>query len=160
MKGHPEIIKQLNEALALEISAVNQYQLHSCLTESWGYTKLAEIERKEATEEMKHVDRIVKRITFLEGYPNLEFPAPLRIGKNLREVLECDLKSEYGARESYLKSWEICSKLSDHVSKKLFDELLEDEENHIDFLETQIQLLNTIGEERYSQLSVSFSELE
>ncbi|ENN93532.1 bacterioferritin [Bartonella bovis] len=160
MKGHPEIIKQLNEALTLEISAVNQYQLHSCLTESWGYAKLAEIERKEATEEMKHVDRIVKRITFLEGHPNLEFSAPLRIGRNLREVLECDLKSEYDAREAYLKSREICSKLSDHVSKKLFDELLEDEENHIDFLETQIQLLNTIGEERYSQLSVSFSELE
>lgn len=159
MKGHPTIIEQFNAALALELGAVNQYLLHSCLIENWGYRKLAKIEHKESLEEMGHIDKIVKRIIFLEGRPNLQTPAPLRIGQNLREVLECDLASEYDARELYLKSREICAKLSDHVSKKLFDELLEDEENHIDFLETQLQLLNTIGEERYSQLNADIPDL-
>ncbi|MCZ2328350.1 bacterioferritin [Bartonella sp. F02] len=160
MKGHPTIIDLFNEALALELSAVNQYLLHSCLIENWGFTKLAKLERRESIEEMAHVDKIIKRIIFLEGRPNLETLAPLRIGKNLREILECDLASEHDARELYIKSRETCAKLSDHISKKLFDELLEDEENHIDFLETQIQLLNTIGEEKYSQLNADVPEFK
>ncbi|ATO57267.1 bacterioferritin [Bartonella sp. 1-1C] len=160
MKGHSQVIEQLNKALSLELSAVNQYLLHSSLIENWGYIKLAKIERKESIEEMEHVDKLIKRITFLEGHPNIQTSEPLRIGKNLKDILECDLASEYEAREFYLKSREICAKLSDHVSKKLFDELLEDEENHIDFLETQLQLFKTMGEEKYSQLNASSAECE
>lgn len=155
MKGHAKVIERLNEALFLELGAVNQYWLHYRLTEDWGYTQLAKKERAESIEEMEHADKLIKRIIFLEGHPNLQTLAPLRIGQNIKEVLECDLAGEYEARESYRKSREICAELSDHVSKKLFDELLEDEEGHIDFLETQLELLNKIGEERYGQLNAA-----
>jgi len=153
MKGDAKVIERLNEALFLELAAVNQYWLHYRLTEDWGYTKLARKEREESIEEMNHVDKIAKRIIFLEGHPNMQTLAPLRIGQTVKEVLECDLKAEYEARDSYRKSREICAELSDHISKQLFDELLADEEEHIDFLETQLELLSRIGDERYGQLN-------
>jgi len=153
MKGEPRIIERLNEALFLELGAVNQYWLHYRLLDDWGYKKLAKKEREESIEEMHHADRIIERIIFLEGHPNLQKVGPLRIGQNVKEVLEADLAGEYDARTSYKKSREICHEIGDYVTMKLFEELLADEEGHIDFLETQIDLLNTIGEEKYGQLN-------
>ncbi len=155
MKGDTRVIERLNEALFLELGAVNQYWLHYRLLEDWGYTKLARKERAESIEEMQHADRLVQRIIFLEGHPNLQSVAPLRIGQTVREVLEADLAGEYDARTSYKLSREICQEVGDYVSMNLFDALLEDEEGHIDFLETQLELLGKIGEERYALLNAA-----
>jgi len=153
MKGEKQVIERLNEALFLELGAVNQYWLHYRLLDDWGYTRLAKKEREESIEEMNHADKIIQRIIFLEGHPNLQSLAPLRIGQNVKEVLEADLAGEYDARTSYKKSREICQELGDYVTMKLFEDLLKDEEGHIDFLETQIQLFNDIGEAKYGQLN-------
>jgi bacterioferritin len=153
VKGEAQVIERLNEALFLELGAVNQYWVHYRLLSDWGFQKLAAKERAESIEEMHHADRLIERIIFLEGHPNLQRVAPLRIGQNIKEVLEADLAGEYDARTAYKKSRELCADLGDYVSKELFDELLKDEEGHIDFLETQLQLLNTIGVERYGQLN-------
>jgi bacterioferritin len=153
MKGEKRIIERLNEALFLELGAVNQYWLHYRLLEDWGLTKLAKKERAESIEEMQHADKLVARIIFLEGHPNLQSVSPLRIGQNVREVLEADLAGEYDARTSYKKSREICQEEGDYVSMKLFEELLADEEGHIDFLETQLQLLESIGDKKYVALN-------
>ena len=153
MKGEKQVIERLNEALFLELGAVNQYWVHYRLLEDWGYTKLAKKERAESIEEMQHADRLVARIIFLEGHPNLQSVAPLRIGQNVKEVLESDLAGEYDARASYKQSREICSEAGDYVSMKLFEELLADEEGHIDFLETQLDLLGSLGEEKYGLLN-------
>lgn len=158
MKGEKRIIERLNEALFLELGAVNQYWLHYRLLEDWGYAKLAKKEREESIEEMHHADRIVERIIFLEGHPNLQKVGPLRIGQNVKEVLEADLAGEYDARTSYKKSREICQELGDYVTMKLFEELLSDEEGHIDFLETQLELLSKIGEEKYGQLNATSAD--
>src|SRR5690606_23375112 len=138
MKGESRIIERLNEALFLELGAVNQYWLHYRLLEDWGFARLAQKEREESIEEMHHADRLVERIIFLEGHPNLQSLAPLRIGQNVKEVLEADLAGEHDARNSYITSREICAELSDFVTMKLFEELIRDEEGHIDFLETQL----------------------
>lgn len=158
MKGEPKVIERLNEALFLELGAVNQYWLHYRLLEDWGFKRLAKKERAESIEEMHHADRLIDRIIFLEGHPNLQSVAPLRIGQSVKEVLEADLQGEYDARASYKESREICDKLGDYVSKQLFDELLKDEEGHIDFLETQLDLLSSIGEERYGMLNASAAD--
>ncbi|TWG91276.1 bacterioferritin [Mesorhizobium sp. J18] len=158
MKGEPRVIERLNEALFLELGAVNQYWLHYRLLDDWGYTKLAQKERAESIEEMHHADKLVERIIFLEGHPNLQSVGPLRIGQNVKEVLEADLAGEYDARTSYKKSREICQELGDYVTMKLFEELLRDEEGHIDFLETQLELLNSIGEEKYGQLNAGSAD--
>ncbi len=152
MKGHPDVIARLNEALKLELGAINQYWLHYRLLNDWGYTKLAKKERKESIEEMEHADKIVDRIIFLEGFPNLQYVAPLLIGQNLKEVLECDLKGEYIARESYSKSRDVCRDVGDYVTMQIFEKLLQDEEGHIDFLETQLDLMAKIGVENYGLL--------
>lgn len=153
MKGDPKIIERLNEALFLELGAVNQYWVHYRLLDDWGYQKLAKKERAESIEEMHHADRLVARIVFLEGHPNLQKVGPLRIGQNVKEVLEADLAGEYDARTSYKKSREICNELGDYVTMKLFEELLADEEGHIDFLETQLALFEQIGDTKYGQLN-------
>ena len=155
MKGEAQVIERLNEALFLELGAVNQYWVHYRLLDDWGYKKLAAKERAESIEEMHHADRLIERIIFLEGHPNLQRVAPLRIGQTIKEVLEADLAGEYDARAAYKASRELCAQLHDHVSKQLFDELLADEEGHIDFLETQLDLLAKIGEERYGQLNAA-----
>ena len=142
MKGEIQVIERLNEALFLELGAVNQYWLHYRLLEDWGFFKLAKKEREESIEEMHHADKIIERIIFLEGHPNLQTVSPLRIGQNVREVLEADLAGEYDARTSYKKSREICQELGDYVTMNLFEDLLKDEEGHIDFLETQLDLLD------------------
>ena len=152
MKGNKQVIDILNEALKLELGAVNQYWLHYRLLENWGYTKLAKKERAESIEEMHHADKLVVRIIFLEGFPNLQHVAPLMIGQSVKEVLECDLKGEHLARDLYIKGRELCRKQEDYVSMQLFEELLKDEEGHIDFLETQLDLLDKIGVQNYGQL--------
>ena len=153
MKGEKQIIERLNEALFLELGAVNQYWVHYRLLEDWGYTKLAKKERAESIEEMHHADRLVARIIFLEGHPNLQSVAPLRIGQNVKEVLESDLAGEYDARTAYMKSREICHEAGDYVTLKVVVVLLSDEEGHLDFLETQLDLLAAIGETKYGQLN-------
>jgi bacterioferritin len=158
MKGEIQVIERLNEALFLELGAVNQYWLHYRLLDDWGYKKLAKKEREESIEEMHHADKIIERIIFLEGHPNLQSLAPLRIGQNVREVLESDLAGEYDARTSYKRSREICQELGDYVTMQLFEELLKDEEGHIDFLETQLDLLASIGEERYGLLNAASAD--
>ncbi len=152
MKGKAEVINALNNALQLELGAVNQYWLHYRLLADWGYAKLARKEREESIEEMGHADRIIDRILFLEGHPNLQTVAPLMIGENLREVLECDLKGEHIARDTYTAARELCRTQDDYVTMALFESLLKDEEGHIDFLETQIDLMNRIGPENYGLL--------
>ena len=158
MKGSEKVIERLNEALFLELGAINQYWLHYRLLDDWGYAKLAAKERAESIEEMEHADKIVARILFLEGHPNMQTLAPLRIGQTIKEVLEADLAGEYDARASYAKSRDICREEGDYVSMQLFEGLLSDEEGHIDFLETQLQLLETIGEERYGLLNAASAD--
>ncbi len=153
MKGNPRVIEYLNKALTSELTAVNQYWLHYRLLEDWGYTRLAQKERAESIEEMHHADKLVKRIIFLEGFPNLQHVDPLMIGQNIKEVLECDLKAEYGARALYMEARACCRKEEDYVTKDLFEELLADEEGHIDFIEAQLTLLDQIGPQNYGQLN-------
>lgn len=158
MKGETRIIERLNEALFLELGAVNQYWLHYRLLEDWGFAKLAKRERAESIEEMHHADKLVARIIFLEGHPNLQTLSPLRIGQNVKEALEADLAGEYDARTSYKASRDICHDAGDYVTMHLFEELLKDEEGHIDFLETQLALLASIGEQRYGQLNAASAD--
>ena len=152
MKGDAKVIDYLNQSLRHELTAVNQYWLHYRLLEDWGYIKLAKKERKESIEEMQHADKLVNRIVFLEGFPNLQQLNPLRIGQNVKEVLEADLEGEYDARTLYNEAREVCRAANDYVSMKLFEDLLGDEESHINFLETQLKLLGDIGPERYGLL--------
>jgi bacterioferritin len=155
MKGNKEVIEALNEALKLELGAINQYWLHYRRLDDWGFTKLAKKEREESIEEMEHADKLVTRILFLEGFPKMQEMAPLMIGETLKEVLECDLKGEYIAQELYTKSRDLCREHKDYVSMQLFEELLQDEEGHIDFLETQLDLLNSVGIQNYGQLQAA-----
>lgn len=152
MKGKKEVVDVLNEALMHELGAVNQYWLHYRMLENWGFTRLAKKERKESIEEMQHADKLVARIIFLEGLPNLQQIAPLMIGQSLKEVIECDLKGEFLAQDLYTKARELCRKNEDYVSMALFEDLLKDEEGHIDFLETQLDLIGRIGIQNYGQL--------
>src|SRR6187455_410503 len=124
MKGNTRVIEYLIKALTHELTAVNQYWLHYRLLEDWGFLKLAKKEREESIEEMHHADRLIARIIFLEGHPNLQTVAPLRIGQNVKEVLEADLAGEYDARTAYKKSRDVCHDKGDYVSMKLFEELL------------------------------------
>lgn len=153
MKGDAKVIDYLNAALRSELTAVSQYWLHYRLQEDWGFGRIAEKSRKESIEEMHHADRLIKRIIFLGGHPNLQRLDPLRIGQTLRETLDADLAAEHDARKLYLEAREYCSSINDQVSKSLFDDLVADEEGHIDFLETQLQLHEAIGDQNYGQLN-------
>lgn len=152
MKGDAKVIDYLNQSLRHELTAVNQYWLHYRLLEDWGYIKLAKKERKESIEEMQHADKLAERIIFLEGFPNMQQLNPLRIGQNVKEVLEADLEGEYDARRLYTEAREVCRVANDFVSMDMFEALLRDEESHINFLETQLRLLGDIGPERYGLL--------
>lgn len=152
MQGNQAVIDILNESLKHELGAINQYWLHYRMLNNWGITKLAAKERKESIEEMEHADKLVDRILFLEGHPNLQHVAPLRIGQSVKEVLECDLQAEFDARELYTKARDLCRDCKDYVTMQIFEGLLKDEEEHIDFLETQLDLMSKIGEQNYSQL--------
>lgn len=153
MKGSATVIEHLNKALFLELGAINQYWLHYRLLDDWGVGKLAAKEREESIEEMQHADKLTARILFLGGHPNMQTISPLRIGETVKEVLEADLAGEHEARAAYKEAREACEAEGDYVSKNLFEELLTDEEGHIDFLETQLDLLASIGIEKYTQLN-------
>lgn len=153
MKGDPKVIDYLNAALRSELTAVSQYWLHYRLQEDWGYGRIADKSRAESIEEMQHADRLIARIIFLEGHPNLQKLDPLRIGQTLRETLEADLAAENDARTLYIEARQHCDTVGDYVSRALFDALLTDEEGHIDFLETQLGLMEAIGAQMYGQLN-------
>ncbi|WP_068083364.1 bacterioferritin [Polycladidibacter stylochi] len=155
MKGEPKVLEYLNKSLRHELTAVNQYWLHYRLVEDWGFTKLAKKEREESIEEMQHADKIIARIIFLEGHPNLQQLDPLRIGQNVKEVIEADLAGEYSARALYKEAREVCREEGDYVTMQLFEELMADEEGHIDFLETQLELIDSIGVENYGLLQAA-----
>ncbi|MCZ8079586.1 MAG: bacterioferritin [Fuscovulum sp.] len=153
MKGDPKVIEFLNAALRSELTAVSQYWLHFRLQEDWGYGHLAAKSRAESIEEMHHADKLIARIIFLEGHPNLQKLDPLRIGQDLRETLEADLAAEHEARTLYIEARRHCDAVGDFVTRALFDELIADEEGHIDFLETQIGLYDRLGAEKYGMLN-------
>mgnify|MGYP005861331469 CR=1 FL=1 len=155
MKGDEKVIDYLNKALRSELTAVSQYWLHYRLQEDWGYGRIAAKSREESIEEMHHADKLIERIIFLGGHPNLQKLDPLRIGENLRETLDSDLATEIDARTLYVEARNRCDSVADYVSKNLFEELIADEEGHIDFLETQIDLFDSLGAERYGQLNAS-----
>ena len=158
MNGDTKVIDYLNRGLRSELTAVNQYWLHFRILNDWGYVKLAKFWRKESIEEMNHADRFIDRILFLEGFPNLQELDPLRIGQTVQEIIECDLAAENEARALYLEAAKYCDSINDRVSKRLFEDLATDEEGHIDFLETQLELIGQIGLQLYAQRHVG--ELE
>jgi len=151
MKGDTKLIEYLNGCLKNELTAINQYFLHAKMLDNWGIKKYAHKKREESIEEMKHADKIIERILFLEGLPNLQDLGKLKIGENIKEIIECDLKAEYEAREYLIKVIRYCEEIQDYVSRELLEELLEDTEDHIDFLETQLQLIEKIGIQNFIQ---------
>jgi len=153
MKGDTKVIEYLNRALRSELTAINQYWLHYRLQHDWGYTKLAQKSREESIEEMHHADKLMDRIIFLEGHPNLQTLDPLRIGQNVKECLECDLAAEQEARALYQEAAIYCRSVGDIPSANIFEELMADEEGHIDFIETQLDLMSDIGADKYGMLN-------
>jgi bacterioferritin len=154
MQGNPIVIKHLNNVLKNELTAINQYFLHSRMFGNWGLAKLAAHSRSESIDEMKHADRLIERILFLDGLPNLQDLGKLMIGENVREVLECDLKLEMAAHPDLRQAIADCEKQADYISREIFEDILESEEEHIDWLETQLSLIERLGVENYSQLQV------
>ena len=155
MQGDTRVIDYLNRALRSELTAVNQYWLHYRILDNWGFNDLAKKWREESIEEMHHTDKFVDRILFLEGFPNMQVLDPLRIGQNVKEILECDLQAEVDARALYQEAATHCQAVKDYPSRDLFEQLMADEEDHIDFLETQLGLLNDLGKEFYYQLQAA-----
>jgi bacterioferritin len=151
MKGEIKVIEFLNRALRHELTAVNQYWLHYRLLANWGYMALAKQWRKESIEEMQHADKLIDRIIFLDGFPNMQVLDPLHIGQTIKEVLDCDLAAEISARSLYEEAATHCHAMRDYVSRDLFESLMKDEEHHIDFLETQLNLVAKLGVELYAQ---------
>jgi len=155
MKGDPKVIEYLNRALRSELTAVSQYWLHFRLQEDWGLARMAKKSREESIEEMQHADKLIARIIFLGGHPNLQKLDALRIGETPRETITCDLAAEEEAAALYREARGYCQSVNDFVSMQLFQELLTDEEGHIDFLETQLALHDRLGAERYALLNAA-----
>jgi bacterioferritin len=151
MKGDKKVIGYLNKVLTNELTAINQYFLHSRMFRNWGLHKLAEYEQKESVDEMKHADRLIERVLFLEGLPNLQQLGKLLVGENVQEVLSCDLQLEMLGHPLLKEAIAYCEQVADYVSRELFEDILENEEEHIDWLETQLDLITRVGAENYAQ---------
>ena len=155
MQGDAKVISYLNQALKQELTTVNQYFLHSRMFGHMGFKRLQEHEYKESIEEMKHADKLIERILFLEGLPNLQDLGKLLIGENVPEMLGCDLKAEQNARPLYQEAIAYCESCRDYISRELLEHILENEEQHIDWLEMQLELIRTVGLENYLQSHLS-----
>ena len=152
MKGDTKVIEFLNEALKNELTAINQYWLHYRMLDNWGVSKLAEFERQESIDEMKHADKLAERIFFLDGLPNFQLLGRLKIGETVEEILKADLELEQEALPMLKDAIEHCESVRDYVSRDLFADILESEEDHVDTLEQQFDLIERMGIENYVQL--------
>ncbi|KCZ89004.1 MULTISPECIES: bacterioferritin [Hyphomonas] len=152
MKGDKKVIEYLNKALKNELTAINQYFLHSRMLHDWGVSKLGDKEYKESIEEMEHADWLIQRVLFLGGLPNLQDLGKLHIGENVQEILECDLKLENMAIPLLREAMAYSESVQDYVSRDLFGKILHNEEEHVDYIETQFELIERIGIERYTML--------
>ena len=160
MKGDPKVLELLNEALKSELTAINQYWRHYRMLDNWGVKKLAEFERHESIDEMKHADRFAERILFLDGLPNFQALGRLRIGENVEEILKADLEAEHEAVDMYRAGAAYCESVRDFVSRDLFVEVLSDEEGHVDALETQFEMIARMGLQNYIQLQSEAAEAD
>lgn len=158
MKGHKKVIEILNAVLRNELTAINQYFLHSRILKNWGVTKLAKHAYEESVDEMRHADQLIERILFLEGLPNLQDLGKLLLGESVKEILECDLKLEKLAMPELRQGIAHCEKVSDYVTRNLLRKILDGEEEHVDWLETQFDLIDRMGIENYTQLQSSPAE--
>jgi len=149
MQGDARVLELLNEQLTSELTAINQYFLHAKMQQNWGYTKLAAHTRAESIEEMTHAERLTDRILFLEGLPNYQRLLPLRIGQTVREQFESDMAVEVEVLDRLRPAIGYCEEVGDHTTKRMFEEILADEEHHIDYLETQLALMDHLGEQLY-----------
>ena len=158
MKGDPAVVDHLNKILTNELTAINQYFLHSRMLRNWGFQQLEEVEYKESVDEMKDADHLVNRILFLEGLPNLQQLHRLRIGENVQELLRCDLELEMVSRVDLLEAIAACERAKDFASREMLTEILEGEEKHIDWIETQVALIEKVGLENYLQRQIEPGE--
>ena len=154
MQGDPQVIEVLNEVLTNELTAVNQYFLHARMQKNWGFTKLGDYTYSESIDEMKHADALIERILFLDGHPNVQRLDPVRIGETVPEQLEADLAVEVHAMEALRRGIVVCAEKADTVTRLLLEEILSSEEEHVDYLETQLSLIRSVGAENYLALQV------
>ncbi|HKV96114.1 MAG TPA: bacterioferritin [Gammaproteobacteria bacterium] len=154
MQGDTKVIQYLNRALKNELTAINQYFLHARMYQNWGLKELGEHERQESLDEMKHADRLIARVLFLEGLPNLQDLGKLYVGEHVKEILECDLRLEMEAAPLLREAIAHCESKNDYISRELFESILQSEEDHIDWLETQLDLIVRVGVENYTQQKI------
>jgi bacterioferritin len=158
MKGHPKIIEALNGVLTGELTAINQYFLHARMLQNWGLEKLGTLEYKASIDEMKHADQVIKRVLFLEGLPNVQKIDKIRVGQTIQELIDCDLQVEYEAIPRLKDAIALCETERDFVTRDLFLSILASEEHHVDWLETQKELITKVGVQNYMQSQIDMDK--